>query len=97
MFGLIPGIQQAETVSRQAFCATTAVSFMALAPRMDRESLALTSAQFRARRVALHRVQSLPEACAQRVDIQREVEGLSEICTKFGAGINTSNARIVGQ
>ncbi|MEO2033736.1 MAG: PAS domain-containing protein [Planctomycetaceae bacterium] len=50
MLGLIPSIQQTESISRQGFCETTAVSFMALAPRMDQDSLEQTLEQLKERR-----------------------------------------------
>ena len=50
MLGLIPGIQQTESISRQGFCETTAVSFMALAPRMDQDSPEQTLEQLKERR-----------------------------------------------
>ncbi len=50
MFGLIPNTRHSENVSRQAFCETTAVSFMALAPRMDQETLGKTLKQLQTRR-----------------------------------------------
>lgn len=50
MLGLIPNTKRAEAISRQTFCETTAVSFMALAPRMDHETLGKTLEQIRKRR-----------------------------------------------
>ena len=50
ILGLIPNTRQAETVSRQGFCETTAVSFMALAPRMDLDSLGQTLERLKQRR-----------------------------------------------
>jgi diguanylate cyclase (GGDEF)-like protein len=50
MLGLVPNTRQVETESRQAFCETTAISFMALAPRMDHETFCQTLEQLRLRR-----------------------------------------------
>lgn len=50
MLGLIPNTRRSQAVSRLTFCETTAVSFMALAPRMDHETLNETLEQLRARR-----------------------------------------------
>jgi len=50
MLGIIPNTVQTETVSRQTFCETTAVSFMALAPRMDQATLGKTLERLRMRR-----------------------------------------------
>ncbi len=49
LMGLVPNTQHAESVSRQTFCETTAVTFMALAPRMDHETLQKTLEQLRVR------------------------------------------------
>lgn len=50
MLGLIPNTRRTQAISRLAFCETTAVSFMALAPRMDHETLGETLEQLRERR-----------------------------------------------
>lgn len=49
LFGLIPNTLQREHEARRIFAESTAISFMALAPRMDSENLQATLDQMKAR------------------------------------------------